>query len=150
MQSSLFTYGTLEFPEIMQAITGRLFRAVPGTLENHAAYLLRRRVYPGLRYDLNQTTVGTLYLDIDERSKKILDWFEDNCYQRRPVSVALHNGAMCRTEVYLLAPTHRQLLTKTRWNPTRFREECLVRYRLRCRDYHRQACAELGLTPQEI
>lgn len=150
MNTSLFTYGTLAFPDIMQAVTGKHFPPIPGIVEEHAAYLLKGRVYPGLRPEAGRNTSGIIYSNIDEDSMRILDWFEDCCYRRSPIMVTLHDGSRRSAEVYFLSPSHYRLLTATRWDPKQFRAQSFAGYRSRCRRYHRQACDELGLSERNL
>ena len=48
MSCSVFTYGTLEFPDVMEAVTGRSFKSVEAMAEGYARYLLKERMYPGM------------------------------------------------------------------------------------------------------
>lgn len=148
MTTPLFTYGTLEFPEVMETLTGRVFPSTPAVIENHGRYCLKNRSYPGLRHRAGETTAGTLYRGIDERSLRILDWFEDACYLREILWVTISDGSAQRAAVYLIPPSRYTLLSDRPWELERFRRETLKSYMRRCSAYHRQACAELGLEPR--
>jgi len=43
---SVFTYGTLEVPDVMEAVTGRVFDSAEAITEGDAQYLLQERIYP--------------------------------------------------------------------------------------------------------
>ncbi len=57
----VFTYGTLEIPEVMQAVTGQVFASREATAKDFVRYLIQDCVYPGMVSAKGETTSGRLY-----------------------------------------------------------------------------------------
>lgn len=129
----LFAYGTLQIPEVMTAVTGRVFESVPAVLENYARYCLRQRVYPGLCRESGAVTEGTLFFGIDSLSLRRLDRFEDDFYTRATVPVVTPEQSRLLAEVYVIPPCHRGLLLPRRWDVNEFRCRHLSAYLRHCR-----------------
>ncbi len=125
MPIALFAYGTLEIPEVMSSVAGRLFLQQPACIADHARYCLRQRVYPGLRYEAGSITHGTLYTGLDGKTLKRLDAFESDIYIRETHVVATRAGELTRAEVYLIPPRHYGELTHKPWNPAAFKQRSL-------------------------
>ncbi len=76
---ALFCYGTLEYPEVMTAVTRRSFPRVRGVLEGYARFLIKGAVYPGVIAAACETTDGTLYTGVDARSLRLLISMRTDC-----------------------------------------------------------------------
>ena len=48
MSDALFTYGTLQFPEVMEAVTGLALPWVEAEATGFAQFRFRDRIYPGM------------------------------------------------------------------------------------------------------
>lgn len=136
MTISLFAYGTLQLPEVMAAVTGRAFDAVPAVLCDYARYRLRRRVYPGLRYAPAAVTTGTLFLEVDPLSLARLDRFEDAFYTRLEVLVSTSTGQRL-AEVYVIPPRYKRLFVYRDWDLAAFGKERGAAYLCACRRQRR-------------
>ncbi|MEW6038333.1 MAG: gamma-glutamylcyclotransferase family protein [Pseudomonadota bacterium] len=139
MGISLFAYGTLQLPEVMAAVAGRAFEAVPAWLPGHARYCLRRRIYPGLRRETGAITSGTLFLELDPRALARLDRFEDAFYTRTEVTVATAELGSKRAQVYLIPPGNEHLLIYRDWSLDDFIKAHGPVYLRRCRRQFRRA-----------
>ena len=128
----LFTYGSLVFPEVMSAVTGRTFESCDATLRDHRRRLLHGLIYPGIRFASGEVTDGRLYLDLDRSALASLDDFEGDEYERRTVVVGVASGLLS-AEAYVLGPAHHSLQTSSPWDPQRFVASHLRRYVARCR-----------------
>jgi len=129
----VFTYGTLLFPEVMEAVAGRVFASVPATLAGFARVCVRGAVYPGAREEAGGSIAGLLHRDVDAAALARLDRFEGELYERRRVRVALGDGTSIDAEVYVVPPTFVARLEPRAWDPDRFRREHLAAYLARCR-----------------
>jgi gamma-glutamylcyclotransferase (GGCT)/AIG2-like uncharacterized protein YtfP len=140
----LFTYGTLMFPEIWQAVVGKDFKTTPAHLPGHEIYRVRNAVYPGIiaapNHSLSEngplgehsgsrpstldsrlsSVPGLLYLNLDEESLERLDAFEDDFYRRRPIRVTCEDGRALDAEAYIVPPESAHLLTDEPWTPQEF------------------------------
>ena len=128
MRHTLFTYGTLCLPEVMQAVTGRVFPAQPGRLSGYRCRLLRRRVYPGLVAEAGASTAGVLHFGIDATSLARLDEFESEVYRHQVVRVTAADGGEVEAIAYLLQDASRHLLGERDWDEAAFRRRYLRDY----------------------
>lgn len=136
---ALFAYGTLIFPEVFRAVTGRLPESRPGRLAGWAAYGLQGAVYPGLRPAEGSETPGRLYLGIDPPTWARLDAFEGELYRVETLDVECAAGPRSAA-VYVVEPDQRHRLSDRPWNPEEFRRGALEGYLESCRrfaDAHR-------------
>lgn len=139
-----FAYGSLEFPDVMEAVTGRRFAGCEAVLEGFARELLAERPYPGLAPRPGARTTGVLYDGLDVRAFELLDLFEDDFYARRALDVSGDDGRVVRAEVYVVEETHVSLLTGAPWSRTRFAARHLPGFLEGCRSFHVQALEEIA------
>lgn len=132
--ANVFTYGTLLFPEVMAAVAGRSFAAVPARLAGFVRVGVRGAVYPGAREEAGGSIGGVLYLEVDDDALSRLDRFEGELYERRVVSVRRDDGAACAAQVYVVPAVRHGRLSGAPWDVERFRREHLDAYLARCRD----------------
>ncbi|MDT0307654.1 gamma-glutamylcyclotransferase family protein [Streptomyces sp. DSM 44917] len=79
---ALFVYGTLQFPEVLQALLGRVPSRAPASADGWRAASLAGRVYPGL-VPSTLTARGLLLTDLTADEWRRLDDFEDDLYDLR-------------------------------------------------------------------
>lgn len=119
----VFTYGTLVFPEVWQAVVGRPFATIAGHVSGYALYRVRDAVFPGMVATTTSEIVpGVVYLDVDEAAIAQLDQFEDHIYRRQTVPVACDDGHLREAETYVVPPEHRPALTEEPWTCEAFAE----------------------------
>jgi gamma-glutamylcyclotransferase (GGCT)/AIG2-like uncharacterized protein YtfP len=117
----VFTYGTLMFAEIWQAVVGRSFEAIAGTAAGFEIFRVRDAVFPGIVAGTGECLVaGFVYLDVDPESMQRLDQFEDTFYERRPISVDCSDGQQRMAEAYIVPPSKRSELTSEPWDRESF------------------------------
>ncbi|MCY4614288.1 MAG: gamma-glutamylcyclotransferase [Nitrospira sp.] len=133
----LFTYGTLEIPEVMEAVTGRTLASAEGRARGFAKFLLRGRIYPGMTAVQGAICSGRVYYDMDSRTLEILDAFEDEVYTRQRVDVEVTEGRSLQAYAYLILPQDRACLTSAAWQPDEFITKHLVLYLEACKAFHR-------------
>jgi gamma-glutamylcyclotransferase (GGCT)/AIG2-like uncharacterized protein YtfP len=130
--SSLFVYGTLMAPEVIQLLIGR---APPGRsarlLGNYVRHPVHRHVFPGLiRAAIDEPTVkGILYSDLTGSEMKRLDWFEGEEYTKQQCTVELEDDVEpCEAVVYLWTNPVSELDVTKQWFYENFREKHLKDY----------------------
>lgn len=117
----VFTYGTLMFPEVWRAVTGRDEGGVAARLAGHAVFRVRDAVFPGMIWTGGTSTVpGVLYRDVDEVAVRRLDEFEDTFYVRQMVTVVGSDGVECECFAYVIPPHRQQVLTREPWTGESF------------------------------
>jgi gamma-glutamylcyclotransferase (GGCT)/AIG2-like uncharacterized protein YtfP len=144
----LFVYGTLSFPEVMRAVTGRRFESRAAVLRGYRRRMLQGRVYPGIRPAPADSTDGLVYLSLDPAALACLDDFEGEEYERRRVAVGLDRGILI-AEAYVVRAPASGLLTALHWDADRFAASHLRRYVERCHRL-RVARARFPRTPRRI
>ncbi len=132
MHYSVFTYGSLLFPEIMTAVTARSFPSHPAFLARYARYRVRNASYPGIIPSPDASVTGCLYTGIDLSTLKKLDHFEGDLYERQTVEVHCDNQ-LRSAQTYVVAPGQEHHLTKTPWDPDYFKENDYACFLDQCR-----------------
>ena len=139
MNCSVFAYGTLELPDIMEAVTGRSFGSVGGTADGYARFLLKGRIYPGMTAASNHTTFGRVYLGVDEFSLALLDQFEDDVYVRQLIPIQAVTANQLNAYAYIIEPKDKDALTTDPWIKEKFVAEHHAAYLTACRAFHLSA-----------
>ena len=129
---SVFVYGTLLAPEVLQTLLNRVPKHVPARLEGYIRHPVKGLVYPGLvaasENDRSSSTSGLLLSGLSQSDMRVLDWFEDDQYTRRHVQVQLEDGTDESTQVYLWCSPMEELHLGEIWSYERFRTENLEWY----------------------
>ena len=137
MNGSVFTYGTLEIPAVMEAVTGRSFDSVKAIADGYARYLLKGRMYPGMTPVSGHTTSGRVYFEVDEHSLGLLDHFEDEWYVRQLIPIHTAASNRLKAYAYMIDPKDKDRLTGDPWIQETFVEKHLSSYLEACRGFHR-------------
>ena len=117
----VFTYGTLMFPEVWQAVVGRQFASVEATASGYAIYRVRDAVFPGIIAAGEQDAVrGVVYFDVDSASLTRLDLFEDDFYRRETLWLSCDDGQRRAADAYVVPDENRHVLTAESWQAERF------------------------------
>lgn len=132
----VFTYGTLEIPEVMEAVTGRSWASAEAWAKGFDKFLLKGRIYPGMTAVRGSICSGRVYYHIDRRTLEILDAFEDELYARERIEVEVEGDRSLQAYAYLVPPQDRECLTSTPWQPDAFKSKHLVRYLEACKTFH--------------
>ena len=137
MSDLLFTYGTLQIPEVMEAVTGRSWKWRAAVAIGFAQYLLINEIYPGMVSEKSAVTTGRLYEGLDPEAWKLLDQFEDSVYQRKSIEVVSESQERVVAFAYVLPLHEAHRLTRYPWERNVFVQEHLSRYLSQCRAFHR-------------
>jgi gamma-glutamylcyclotransferase (GGCT)/AIG2-like uncharacterized protein YtfP len=137
-RDSLFTYGTLLFPEVLTALIGRVPDRPEASCPGWRAAALPERVYPGLVAAERQTARGRLLVGLSGDEWHLLDAFEDPRYQLRPVAVT------DAATVWAYVWTDLDDLTPRTWDRQHFARSHLPAYAARCANWSRRYRAAHG------
>jgi gamma-glutamylcyclotransferase (GGCT)/AIG2-like uncharacterized protein YtfP len=117
----VFTYGTLMFPEVWQAVVGSSFKSVEGTARGYAIYRVEGADFPGIAVATEDDAVpGVVYLDVDDASIARLDTFEDDFYERQGLWIECVDGQRRAAEAYVVPAQNRQVLSNEPWHRDTF------------------------------
>ena len=128
MDDCLFAYGTLQFPEVIEAVCGRNFSGEPARLPGFVRLRIEGQSYPGIRAQEGGVTEGILYSGVDSDAISLLDRFEGGQYVRRSLLVETADGRKGRAAVYVVAEEHLADLSGEPWDPEVFRNQDLVSF----------------------
>lgn len=139
-RDALFTYGTLMFPDVLTALLDRLPAQQPVSTRGWRAAALTGRVYPGLVAATGGTAEGQLVHDLSGEEWRLLDHFEDNTYELRPV--ALDDGRAGWAYVW---PAEYDV-DEQMWDARQFVRDHLSVYAARCQGWR---CEYLAAHPPQ-
>jgi gamma-glutamylcyclotransferase (GGCT)/AIG2-like uncharacterized protein YtfP len=125
---NIFTYGSLMFPSVMKAVTGREFTSKKARLRDHARFKVKGESYPGLAPLENAVTEGVLYIEVDDLSVRRLDDFEGEFYERTEVFAGTLHGESIIAQTYLMRSRYRGRLSSEPWDPECFEKLDLFRF----------------------
>ncbi len=119
--TNLFTYGSLMFPEVWNAVAGKPFPSQKATLRGFRMFRVADADFPGiLASDETDEVEGVIYFDIDPPTLSRLDQFEDVFYIRKSVTI---DGIDCET--YVVPREKRHVLSDEAWSASHFAEHDL-------------------------
>ncbi len=103
-RTALFAYGTLQLPQILQALLWRLPGSRPATLLGYRCGLLEGRCYPGIVPASGHRVVGRLLEGLTCEELQRLDDYEGDEYRRARVFVTPHGRCLepVSCETYLV------------------------------------------------
>jgi gamma-glutamylcyclotransferase (GGCT)/AIG2-like uncharacterized protein YtfP len=142
--AAVFAYGTLLFPAVMEAVTGRRFGTREAELAGYARRRLRRRIYPAAVASPGERVAGRLYEGVDAATLARLDRFEGDLYERRRVSVAPAEGGAVAAELYVVVAARRGELLDEPWDPEEFASAHLAAYLRSCAAFRARDEARSG------
>ncbi|MGY1942183.1 gamma-glutamylcyclotransferase family protein [Nocardia asiatica] len=124
LDHALFVYGTLQFPEVLRTLIGRVPPLEPAELTGWRAATLPRRIYPGLVAAPGGLTRGAVLSGLTAQEWTVLDAFEDDEYDLRRVRLEDWSAPVW-TYVWTVAAD------STDWQRDRFAAEHLERFAAR-------------------
>lgn len=114
MGTHLFVYGTLLFPEMVFAVTGKQFCTLPAVLEGRQRHKVyeegQELLYPALQRTEGQKVDGKLLFDVDADSLHKIGEFEGDTYHLQVVTV-LAEDIQYHAFVYAWKESGKQQLT---------------------------------------
>ena len=136
MSDALFTYGTLQFPEVMEAVTGLALPWVAAEAPGFAQFRFRDRIYPGMVAREGALTQGRVYSSMSHQIWELLDRFEDPVYRRELLEVYRSDGSKITAHAYVLPVAQQHLLSSELWRMDWFSDVHLDGYVSRCRVFY--------------
>jgi gamma-glutamylcyclotransferase (GGCT)/AIG2-like uncharacterized protein YtfP len=94
----LFVYGTLLFPEVLEALLHRVPAREPATAIGWRVAALPGRPYPGLVPRRGAAASGLVLSGLDRAEGRLLDAYEDSDY--RLTEITLADGRRCPSYVW--------------------------------------------------
>jgi gamma-glutamylcyclotransferase (GGCT)/AIG2-like uncharacterized protein YtfP len=125
----LFTYGTLMFPAVWQAVVGREFPVQHATLAGYRIARAKGQDFPVMLPAMSSDQVcGLVYFDVDGPALDRLDKFESELYERCAVAPVLAGGQALECQAYVLPERHARYASDEPWTAEWFERQALQRY----------------------
>lgn len=117
---NLFAYGTLMCPDILQAVTGKIFKSEKAVLNNFARHLVKQEIYPGLIKNKNEKVEGIVYFNIPDDVWEKLDFFEGEMYFKQNVDIKIFDGTIINAVTYVTKSKFANQLENYDWEYNSF------------------------------
>ncbi|VUD59011.1 hypothetical protein TDB9533_02568 [Thalassocella blandensis] len=123
---TVFTYGSLMFPEVWEKIVRQPYQAEAAVLSGYERKQVKNAEYPAI-YPVGaarqHTQVqGVVYFSVNSLDLKLLDDFEGPIYLRETVQISLNN-TLQEAQAYVLRAKYRHLLSRLDWQPEYFKTQ---------------------------
>ena len=120
LSAFMFCYGTLEIPEILNAVAGFRYPGRTALLHDYARYCVRGEVYPAVIREPGACTRGTMYTGITSTVLRKIDAYEGGLYQRRLLSVHDDEDNILNAWTYVVPRRFRYALSTRAWDRDEF------------------------------
>ncbi len=97
---SLFVYGTLCFPEIIQKLTGKPFVSERAVLKGYQRRQVKDADFPAIITSSHSEVRGLLLKGLDERSFDVISFYEGDEYRCDDLEVQTENKAV-KTRIFV-------------------------------------------------
>lgn len=122
---SVFAYGTLQVPEVMQLVVGVEIKSHPARLNGYQRFKIKNRTYPAIIESPNKVIDGIIYHGLGDHALVLLDQFEDILYDRCLVDIESETQ---QAFVYVIKDEYKHLLTDEVWSLEEFERKYLKKY----------------------
>lgn len=132
---NIFTYGSLMFASVIEALTKGHFEFEEITIKDFERLSISGKKYPGIRQKAGSFVSGRIWFDIDSSSMKILDLFEDSLYEKQTLEIVSDSRGLINTYAYVVPKHLEKVLADEPWDPKVFENEHLDQYVEMCRRF---------------
>ncbi|MCY1722681.1 gamma-glutamylcyclotransferase [Prolixibacteraceae bacterium Z1-6] len=123
---NLFVYGSLLFPEILEGLTGKLFKTSDAILHGFKRYAVKGADYPAIVENTSSKVKGKIVSGVDEKSMQTITYYEGDQYDIVPLKIVFENDVI-ETFVFVWNLEQDDLETQD-WDAKRFEQESLPYY----------------------
>lgn len=123
----LFAYGTLQLPEVLQAVIGQRRAGVPALLSGYRRFRVPGKPYPAMVVEARSSVPGLLYEGLSAAALEQLDYYEGELYERRELLVQVQSVQVPAMS-YVLGQAHGSLIAEEPWDLQAFEREHLASY----------------------
>lgn len=134
MKTDLFVYGMLQYPELVELMTGQWLQGEPATLLDHQRLTLHMEGFSKVAVvvpEAGAEVTGLLLRQVNAEALELFDAFEDagmGLYVRGSGAIALPNGESMQADTYLGSPLMDGKLHGI-WDETAFKQAYYADYR---------------------
>jgi gamma-glutamylcyclotransferase (GGCT)/AIG2-like uncharacterized protein YtfP len=119
----LFAYGTLMWPEVLEAVIGRQLDGSPATLSGYLRLRVKGEHFPAVIPSEQDDVEGVLYENLCAEDFRLLDRFEGEEYDRKGVRIEDMDA-----QVYVLAARWHHLAEQQPWYASEMQPEHLAAF----------------------
>lgn len=120
MRHGLFVYGTLQLPERLQSLLGRVPSQAPAILYGYRCGLVARADFPGIVPQQDSHVNGLVLSPLEQSELDVLDQYEGELYRRLRVTV-LTACKPINVWAYVIVPWARGRVTQQVWTIEQYR-----------------------------
>lgn len=111
----LFAYGTLQHPDIIRHVIGRVPPSRPARLQEFDRRAVRGEDFPGIVPRAGRRVEGTVFEGMTEEDWRALDRYESDLYVRLAVNPRLAAGESCAAHAYVIPAENQHVLSEAPW-----------------------------------
>lgn len=119
-QSHLFAYGSLQVPDLIRAVIGRIPESIEAKAEGYRCFTMRGYSFPGMTPDPTHSTPGRILLDLSEAELEKLDEFEGPPYIRERISLQSGDSQQKSAWAYIIPGRETAFITSNPWDLNKF------------------------------
>lgn len=124
--TTAFVYGTLQLPEVLTRVLGRVPAMAAARLHDHRRGRLSGERYPAVVEAPQHHVDGRLLLGLSPAEWSTLDAYEGDLYERRLATVTSSSNQVGEAQTYVLAGPARQRFEPVEWSLPEFVERHLA------------------------
>lgn len=124
--TTAFVYGTLQLPEVLTRVLGRVPEMVPARLHDHRRGRLTGERYPAVIAAPGAHVEGCALLGLSDAEWRLLDVYEGDLYERRLATVTFAGNIVGRAHTYALATHAATHFDPSDWSLSEFVERHLA------------------------
>ena len=135
---ALFVYGSLQFQDVIEAVSGRRFPAEEAVLHGYRRRRIQNHSFPGIRPNSAEKTEGQILRDLLGADLQVFDAFEGDLYERKTVSVRIRSDRLqTDTEAfaYVIRDEFADWMSAEPWDLGWFQKNELRSFIPRCREF---------------
>ena len=117
---SVFVYGTLQYPKILQALLGRVPISEHAVIKGYVRYGVRGEPFPAVVQCQGGEVPGLVLSGLDETEMEILDEYEGEQYTKCSVEALVDGHDVRKTLLYVWKDEYIEWLDGKEWDREAF------------------------------
>lgn len=86
--TNIFVYGTLQNPEVVEALTGKSFKQTPYVLNGYKVFQVKGEHFPGMVKSKGSSAKGYILYDVDKKAFEIINKWEGTSYTPNIIKIS--------------------------------------------------------------
>lgn len=119
----LFVYGTLMWPQVLRALTGKSWVTEDAVLKGFKRCRIKGAVYPGIKREPASSVKGKVVRGLGGKELSMLDQFEGDAYERVRIQVNTESNKEEEVFTYVIRKAYKHILSDQEWKETDISDE---------------------------